>query len=464
MYQLLNKIYVSVLLLASYHSIGQTYVIPDAALFNRIKSVYPGVINGSNELIIANANAVQGPFDINGLGIIDLNGMQFFTQLDTFYNFNNPQSNLEPITSMIGLKKLFIYGHNSTTLPTNIINLTQLESLVDEENNLTSLPSLVGLNALKELKVWKNNITHAPDLSSLNNLKIIDFNDNPLQLFPSLGSNKPFLQILNLNGSAFSELGPFPIMPMIDTIRCGWGQVDFCHPISHLTNLKVFRLNNNLLNSLPDFSGLTNLTKVDLRNNQLTFEDIIPLVSHPLYNSAFSVFPQDSIGPKETTTQNEGSSYTFNLNVDETTLSNSYDWYKDGAWISTTTKNCYTINQLRPTDAGEYYCIISNNSQPVLIGKQIVSYKNKLIVNNSKATSQSNKEIAITPNGDGQADVFYCDEIALGKIYDRFGKVIKEVQFPGYWDGTDKNGNLVSSGYYIINLDTNKSIPISVIR
>ena len=87
-----------------------------------------------------------------------------------------------------------------------------------------------------------------------------------------------------------------------------------------------------------------------------------------------------------------------------------------------------------------------------------------MIINDSKALSQSTKEIAITPNEDGKADVFYFDEIGIGTIYDRYGRVVKEIQFPGYWDGTDKNGKLVTSGYYIIKLDSNKSIPISVIR
>ena len=377
MFQLLNKVYFIIAFLTiSICTSGQTYVIPDAALLNRIKSVYPAVINGNNELIILNANAVEGPFDITSLGIVNLDGMQFFTQLDTFYIVNNPQSDLEPITYMIGLKHLYIFKHNSTTLPTNIVNLTQLEHLVDEENNLTSLPSLVGLNALKELKVWKNKITQSPDLSSLNNLQNIDFNDNPLLYFPTLGSSKPFLKILNLNGSMFSELGPFPNMPMIESIRCGWGNLTVCQSISHLTNLKLLLINNNSLTNLPDFTGLVNLQNVDLRYNQLTFEDIIPLVSNPLYTSAFIVFPQDSLGIKETIVQNEGSAFTFNLNIDETTFSNTYDWYKDGLLIYSGTTNAYTINEVRPSDAGEYYCIISNNSKSELVGKQLVSYKN----------------------------------------------------------------------------------------
>jgi gliding motility-associated-like protein len=73
-----------------------------------------------------------------------------------------------------------------------------------------------------------------------------------------------------------------------------------------------------------------------------------------------------------------------------------------------------------------------------------------------------------TPNGDGINDVvtFYVGNFVVnpmqetleGRIYDREGAVVADIQLPqfadGTWDGRDRNGNMARAGVYIYEISS----------
>jgi hypothetical protein len=441
---------------------AQFYTIPDVAFRAHIVSTYPGIVNGSNQLIISQAPTVEGPFSITS-GVTNLDGIQYFTAVDTLYSFGNPLTDLSYVTSMTDLKVIQIQDGNITALPTNLNQLTNLKELNFEWNKLTSLPSLNGLVNLKFIKLWQNSITQLPDLSSLSSLELLDMNDNPLATFPTMAATMPNLKRINLNGASIKAIPSFPIMPLIDTIRYNWGELESLPSIAHLTNLKTLLLADNNLSSLPSFSSLPNLIKVDVRNNQLTFEDIVPLTSYPSFSSIYKVFPQDSIGKNGAVSLNEAQPFAIKLDFDKQVTNNIYSWYKDGSLVATTSTNWFKIEEVKPEDAGNYYCVVTN-STPALSGQKIVTKLTSLEVKNASATKPDKKELVLTPNGDGLGDVYYFEETGRAKIYDRYGRIVRDIVFPAYWDGTNSSGELVTSGYYIIKVEDKVTIPVTVIR
>lgn len=50
------------------------------------------------------------------------------------------------------------------------------------------------------------------------------------------------------------------------------------------------------------------------------------------------------------------------------------------------------------------------------------------------------------------------------KIFDRTGKLLQELFTPGYWDGTDSQGNILPMGSYVMVTEDGKAISITIIR
>ena len=60
-----------------------------------------------------------------------------------------------------------------------------------------------------------------------------------------------------------------------------------------------------------------------------------------------------------------GKAFTFLINAADTVgITLSYQWYKNGSAIGAATSSTYTIASAAYTDAGTYYCVITDNVTP----------------------------------------------------------------------------------------------------
>ena len=75
------------------------------------------------------------------------------------------------------------------------------------------------------------------------------------------------------------------------------------------------------------------------------------------------------------------------------------------------------------------------------------------------------KARVITPNADGRYDSFSIpfEDNRLVKIYNRGGQLVKEFTTPAEWDATDKNGNPVAMGVYVL-ISGSESVQVTVVR
>ena len=69
-----------------------------------------------------------------------------------------------------------------------------------------------------------------------------------------------------------------------------------------------------------------------------------------------------------------------------------------------------------------------------------------------------------TPNGDDIDDSYFIPYEGTIKIFDINGSLIRQMNTPAYWDGTDDAGNALPMGTYVIITDKQKIVNITIIK
>lgn len=281
----------------------------------------------------------------------------------------------------------FHKADNSTIVPADIMYslYCMLNHLILDYNQLTGIPAEIG---------------------NMTNLGYLDLSNNQITgSIPSEIGNLNMLSILNLDynklaGSIPSEIG-------------------------NLTNLTKLKLNNNKLDIISAII-LNALDSLWIQNNHFTFEDFEPIISVP--KKFFLYSPQDSIGIRIDTTGNTGQDFTFTVSCGGT--NNMYKWYKNNTLIPLATTSAYTISNLQQTDAGSYFCAVTNTVAPNLT---IYSRPTSLSVSfPSDVRENEISGIRVYPNPTkGLLNIEFGNGFFIGstlEVYDAYGRIIVHKQ------------------------------------
>lgn len=190
------------------------------------------------------------------------------------------------------------------TLPSNLQNLTQLERLELQYNNISGhLPSLNGLSSLQVILLSDNKFTSVPSdfFAGLSSLQSVEIDNNPFSnwVIPESIQNASGLQNFsansaNISGSIPSFFGP-DAFPALTILRLAFNDLEGELPasfsgsqvqslwlngqklsgsiyvIQNMTLLReVWLQSNGFSGPLPDFSGLKDLESLNLRDNSFT--------------------------------------------------------------------------------------------------------------------------------------------------------------------------------------------------
>ena len=207
------------------------------------------------------------------LEVIDQAAMEGWTELDLSHH---KLTSLPPeIMKLTNLTSLNLYGNRLTSLPSDIARLCHLTSLSFDANQLTSLPpEITKLTNLTSLNLYGNRLTSLPsDIAKLSLLTSLDLGHNQLTSLPP-----EFTELFNLTrlDLGHNQLTSFPPeiarLTKLATLIVSYNQLTSLPPeITKLTNLTSLNLYGNRLASLPyDIAELSLLTSLDLGHNRLT--------------------------------------------------------------------------------------------------------------------------------------------------------------------------------------------------
>ena len=515
-------------------------ILPDTNFRNFLIATYPTVMNPDKTLNISAANAYNGMFQCYNRNIINLSGIEYFTNITMLeVKYNPGLQSIPNIDGLIGITVLGLDSNGLTSLP-NLSMLTNLQILSFHHNKVTSISSLTNLTKLVTLFAHNNNITSIPDLSSLTKLNQFICSYNPITSLPSFSSLAKLTQII-CDKTLITALPNVSNCPLLSSVVCRHHLLTSLPDLSNNPNMNDLRVNDGKLSALQDLSIFTSLTSVNISNNALSFEDIQPSTGNASFNT-YTVSPQ-APGVASTVNALNTMSTTIGYNFDNTITNSTYNWYKDEVPLSPTAVNQLSFNNVSSKDAGVYTCTITSttpalagiilNAAPITlkiipcinsndVQYQILntdcSYPIRVLIDDASFTSGTapfsyqakNKQdtIAFTsssnltlakdgiydlivkdalgcivtfaaklvvprneqcdpvfyPNSNGASTTYFIEESGSAKIYNKSGEMIKELDTPASWDGTTAKGQNAPTGLYIIVINGNTNIKVTLLR
>jgi hypothetical protein len=416
---------------------AQYFTIPDANFKNYLVNSHPTLLNGSQQLIIANAKNFAGTISCSNLNIQSLSGIEYFYKVNMLNCAYNPIMVMPSLDSLTAVTAIWAEGCNLAQFP-RVNHLSNLQTLVLKKNELTTVPSLTGLvnlqyfdcsanhltqipdlstcTSLQKFYCWDNNITELPDLSTLVNLQVLDCPANKITVLPSFSSN-PLLQIIRCNGNLLTELPSLTNLLNLKELSVNSNKLSLLPDLSANTQLQTVDVAFNNLLKFPDLSAYMNLTSVTINNNQLGFSELIPLTSHPSFNSVFVVTPQDTIFNYPYLQLNRNSIGIIPSGIDANITSDAYQWYKDGNLILNANNSYITLNPPVLGDSGFYLCKVQN-STPALAGMTLVVKAAQVII--GPCISASVFDYSVLSNKCMEAATIEINESAMTSSYKPF--------------------------------------------
>ena len=263
------------------------YIISDPAFLAELQVVVPGALSG-NVLDTTHASVLSlDHLDLASSGVMDLDGIRFFTGLDTLNVRNTPLSDLNDLPPQ--LKWLDCASTDLLALPNDLPD--SLEFLDCSNIGLTSLPSTWPAG-LRELLAGSNDLTVLSDLPPALEILYVNFND--IFLIVQLPST---LLVLDCQSNDLTGLPALP--PGLVRLGAGVNQISVLPALpatleelvmsyNDLTNLpalppalRELYISSNSVVALPTLPN--GLTKLSAGSNQLSALPNVPDSLNYLY-------------------------------------------------------------------------------------------------------------------------------------------------------------------------------------
>jgi len=339
---------------------------------------YGGVIQQDYEALVALYNATDGANWTNNTNwltgqVSTWHGVTVTGDRVTSLELNSNQltgtipSEIGNLTNLISLQ--LSINQLTGSIPVEIGNLTNLTILTLFLNQLSgTIPSEIGnLTNVTFLSLSHNQLTGSipPEIGNLTNVFELNLLVNQLTgTIPAEIGNLTNLTHLSLfsnqlTGSIPAEIGN---LSNLTYLYLAENQLSGSVPaeISNLSGLTYLGLFDNFLMDLPDLTGLSALTPLDLQNNYFQFDDLVPNVGI----SEITYAPQRSIPGIADFSVAEGTELSLSYTIGG--AGNLYQWYKDSVAIPEAINDTYVVSSTAASDAGDYYLQITNPAAPLL--------------------------------------------------------------------------------------------------
>ncbi len=458
----MRRILGGILIIIAFSSMtkGQVVEITDSNFRNCLANTLPHLLDADQNLIIDSAKSFNGSLICAGQGIESVPELVYFESL---FNLELNQNELTELPSLDNLKELrilYVAENKLTELP-SLDSLLELTKLICWRNQLTTLPDLTHLDKLYRLDVPVNNLTVFPELSLVAPMRTILVDDNFIQDLPDLSiySNLEIVKLVN-NLMSFGDLSmifeqsnpsiydyyPQKFFPVLNAKRVNEGERLIL--TASLDNISIETstewLKDNTLLKAGDTFDIDNVMLSDSGVYRAVINS--PLFPNkPLYTNAavIQVLPCPKLEDFEVQLENTTCTSPGEITI-ATSTSTNYEYVLGAQDFSKTIIDRKTFDNLLPNT----YSL------------EIVDPKGCIFTFSTDLTIEPKEcdDVLISPNGDGYQDEYYFDYTGKGVIFDKFGNVVLEMDFPYTWDGNDRNQTKLAQGYYTLSINDGESL------
>lgn len=330
---------------------------------------------------------------------------------------------------------------------------------------------------IDKMHLSNKGITSADEIVYFANADTINLNKNSLTSFPEDLSNFRSLTWLNLTMNKLTtapnikythpESGDTAVKHIylkynkISVLPDSWYEEN--------SRTQVVDLYDNELENIPSFSNYPQIRRLDVRENRLDFEGLIPIKQNPVWDiNQFDLFPQKPFFVYDTFTVNKGEDIT--LDISRNLASNEYYLLKDNVRIEKNKTGLFVISNIQEADTGSYWFKIHNsefpdNSDFLASEKFVVQFEKKSeTVSPDSSWVKEDDVILLSPNGDGIADFLLIEGTGEASFINKAGSLFKKEQLPYKWYGDDANGKTLKPGLYYIKMEDESFMKVLIVR
>lgn len=350
-------------------------------------------------------------------------------------------------TTYTGVLKIHI-ANKGISSADEVLYFANVDTFYLNQNNLTSFPSDISkVRSFGRLNIAGNQLKSVPNIHYVNDYG----NDTAVKLFYA-----------NDN--------------MIETLPNSWSLQN------NMT--QVIDLSFNNLTEIPDFKNYGNLQRLDLSENLLGFEYLIPFLDHPKWASGIiDLLPQKDFEIDIDTLAKLGDTILVDISNGLTT--SSYRSIKNGSKFEENTTGKFEIIVKSEADLGEFWFRIYDEKFPdssdflqtkrynIQLDTSVAENPDTIITDTlitetpdtnvlKNIPSQSKDIYIFSPNGDGIDDYFSFDGEGELKIFNKLGAILRTEELPFVWYGDGNNGKTLSPGLYIIEQGNEKYLKVLI--
>ena len=199
------------------------------------------------------------------LGISDIKGLEFASNLRELHLSINPITDLRPLSNLTNLGNLHLWALSPNTLTLNLrplATLINLEVLSLGNSKISDIRPLESLKKLQLLHLMHNHISDIRPLAGLTQLWTLSLEGNPITDFtPLAGLNLRELNISN-NPTKISDISLLAELKQLRSLDLSNNDISDIRPLSGLTQLQTLWTKGN---PITDFTPLAGLNLTDLK-------------------------------------------------------------------------------------------------------------------------------------------------------------------------------------------------------
>lgn len=449
-------------------SANQLTTLPDISSISGLMNLYLNDNQLAHLPSLASLAQLQD-FQVINNQLVNLPELPVFSEkLHNLYCSNNKITSIPDLARFPNLKILVI-GNNPIARPIDYSAATNLTDLHVHKMNIDTIAGLDKLKKLSILYAWDNSIRSFSGLDSITTLTKCVIYSNPIDKLPYL-ANKPDLASLAIADChlTFEDIVPVsrlsappaefsysPQRPLSFGNKTARASHDFTltYPANDPEegNIYVWLKNGKIMDSSSSASyTFKPLTPED--NGDYTLRiyntDVAGLRLTAIFN--LKVIPCIEFAIPFVNILSKSCAEGYSLDVSNARIAGGTEPYSyhisNEAYNKTSDEHI-----IENIPAGQYQITLTDDHGCTATDHFTLNRIEKC-------------DPVITPNGDGIADTYFIENQGTVRIYDLRRKLVKTMEAPISWDGTDQYGALLDAGYYILLQDGASPVYVTLVR